>query len=316
MRVSFRNVMSELKDDIRRMPARSLATKTWGKISEDEVTTLSTSFAYFWVFAIPPLLILVVMIAALLNRVTNVPVVEHLRELIQDRAPTDMADVLLNLVDDAVAKVGGNVASFGAIATALLALWSGSNAVSILIKGFNRAYGVPETRPFLRQKIVTFGLTLMIVAMINLAFVLLVFGQRIGDWIADRLGFGTLFNALWTLARWPIAVFGILFMLTLLYWLGPNVQQPFRWLSPGSIVATILWLLVVGLFSLYLTLSNPASAYGVVGSVIVLLVFLNFTGIVFFLGAEVNAILYRVAQDAANPAPHAGDDPLPVLVDG
>jgi membrane protein len=91
-------------------------------------------------------------------------------------------------------------------------------------------------------------------------------------------------------------------LLALLYWAGPNVKQPFRWISLGSVVATVLWLILVAGFGLYLSLSNPGSAYGVVGSVIVLLVFLNFTGIIFFLGAEVSALLARADAEGAEAA--------------
>jgi membrane protein len=82
--------------------------------------------------------------------------------------------------------------------------------------------------------------------------------------------------------------------LAVLYWAGPNVDLPFRWVSAGTIVATVLWLALVAGFGLYMSISNPGSAYGAVGALIVLLVFLNLTGIVFFLGAEINAILYSV----------------------
>ncbi len=80
-------------------------------------------------------------------------------------------------------------------------------------------------------------------------------------------------------------------ILAVLYYAGPNVDQSFRWSSPGSILATVLWLLATAGFGLYLRVSNPGSAYGLVGSVLVLLFFLYVMGIVFLLGAELNALL-------------------------
>jgi membrane protein len=299
------STLSQLREDFSRFPPKALAKRLWTKISEHEVTTLSTSFAYHWVFAIPPLLILVVMIAAIMNRATDVAVVENLRDLINERAPADSRKLLLDLVDNAVAKVGGGTASFGAIFTALLALWSGSNAVGILIVGFNRAYDADESRPFVRKKLLTLGLTLMLVVFVNLAFALLIFGEQLGSWVAEQFGLGSAFDLTWTIARWPLALAGIMLLLALLYWAGPNVKQPFRWISLGSVVATVLWLILVAGFGLYLSLSNPGSAYGVVGSVIVLLVFLNFTGIIFFLGAEVGALLARAADEDVHEAPAA-----------
>lgn len=297
------STLSQLRAEFSRFPPKELAQKIWAKISDHEVTTLSTSFAYYWVFAIPPLLILIVMIAALINRATDVQVVENLRDLLNDRAPANTRPLLRELVDNAVAKVGGNTASFGAILTAGLALWSGSNAVQILIKGFNRAYDVEESRPFVRLKLLTVGLTLVLVLFVNLAFALLVFGRQLGEWIAGKFGLGSAFDFTWMIARWPIAILGIMLLGAVLYWAGPNVEQPFRWVSLGSAVATVLWLLLVAGFGLYLLVADPASAFGAVGSVIVLLLFLNFSGIIFFLGAEVSAIIYRAAEADSSSAP-------------
>jgi len=279
------------------MDWRSLAAvKTLGKelyteVKQDKVTTLAAAFAYHTVFAIPAMMILLVTVAALVNQATDVQVTENLRDFISDRAPAETKDLLNSIVDNAIAKVGGGGASLGIFVTAAIALWSGANAVGALIEAFNRAYGVEEGRPFVKKKLLTLGLTLLLAVFINLAFALLVFGQRIGHWIADRAGLGSAFDVVWALLRWPGAIAAVATILAVLYWAGPNVEQSFRWSSPGSILATVLWLLATAGFGLYLSISNPGSAYGVVGSVLVLLFFLYVTGIVFLLGAELNALL-------------------------
>jgi membrane protein len=237
------------------------------------------------------------MIAALLNSVYNVPVVENLRDMIDRRAPADSQPLLHDLVDNAVAEVGGSVASFSAIVTGLIALWVASSSVGILIIGFNRAYDVEEERAFVHKKLLTIGLTLVMVLFVNVAFALLVFGGQLGSWLADQLGLGSAFDLTWSIIRWPIAIAGIMVLMAFLYWKGPNVDQPFRWVTLGSAVATVLWLILVAGFGLYLTIADPGSAWGVVGSVIVLLLFLNFTGIIFFLGAEISGILHKAAED-------------------
>ena len=278
-----------------RSPAavKTLGTDLYAEVKDDKVTTLAAAFAYHTVFAIPALLILTVTIAALVNRATDVQVAERLRDVIRDRAPAETTDLLNSIVDNAIAKVGGGGASLGMLLTALLALWSGSNAVGALVDAFNRAYDVEEGRPFVRKKLLTLGLTLLLALSVNLAFVLLVFGRRIGHWVADRAGLGSAFDVLWNLARWPAAIAAVALVLALLYYAGPNVEQSFRWASPGSVLATALWLLATAGFGLYLRFSNPGSAYGLVGSVLVLLFFLYVTGIVFLLGAELNALLGR-----------------------
>ena len=282
-----------LWSDVTRVADLALLKDVVKRFGKHEDSTLATSFAYYWTFAIPPLLILVTMIGVLIDKATNIQLVENIRDLIEDRAQADFQPLLLRLLDQAVTKVGSGAASLGVVITTVLALWSSSSAIAILMLGFNRAYEVAESRSWFRQKATSIGLTLMLVAMVPLAFVLLAFGQRIGDWVADRLDLGSAFNTTWDLARWPIAILGMMLALSVVYRVGPNVALPFRWFTVGAVVATVLWLVLVAGFGIYLGFSNPGSAYGVAGSVIVLLVFLNLTGLVFFLGGEIDAALWR-----------------------
>lgn len=270
---------------------KAVGKELYGEFKRDDVQSLAAAFAYHTVFAIPALLILIVTVAALVNATTSVDVTGNLRDLIARRAPDTTRDLLNVIVNNAIAKTSGGGAAFGLALTAVVALWSGSNAVGALVGAFNRAYGVKDTRSWLRRKALTLGLTLLLALFINLAFALLVFGQRIGSWIADRAGLGEAFNVVWNLLRWPVAVAAVGVLLTVLYYAGPDVKQTFRWVSPGSILATVLWLLATVGIGIYLRFSNPGSAYGSVGSVLVLLFFLYVTGIVFLLGAELNAMI-------------------------
>lgn len=270
---------------------KQVAKDLFNKIRNDQVTSLAAAFAYNTVFAIPALIILTITMAALIDHATSVHVAERLRDTIQDRAPADTKELLTSLVDTAVAEVGGSAASFGLAVAAILALWSGSNAIGALMNAFNLAYDVQDTRPFGRRKLLALTLTLLLAVVINAAFVLLVFGQRVGGWIANQIGLGATFDTVWSIARWPVAITGIALLLAVLYYLGPDVKQSFRWISPGSAFATLAWLLATGLFGLYLRVSNPGSAYGALGSVLVLLFFLYVTGLIFVVGAELNALL-------------------------
>ncbi|MCC6792811.1 MAG: YihY/virulence factor BrkB family protein [Thermomicrobiales bacterium] len=275
---------------------KELGIELYREFSRDKVTTYAAAVAYSTVFAIPAFVILVVMAAAVVNRATDVAVIENLRQLINDHAPASTRTLLNEQVDNAIAKVDASGLSIGILLTAALALWSGSNAIGSMIEAFNRAYGVDEGRPFIHKKLVTFGLTLLLAVFINLAFALLVFGERIGSWLADLIEAGDLFDSVWGIGRWPAAVAAVAFFLALLYYWGPYVDHSFRWISPGSILATLLWLIATAGFGLYLSISNPGSAYGVVGSVLVLLYFLYVSAIIFIVGAELNAMLAKRAD--------------------
>ena len=270
------------------------AKEVMRQFGEDDVPGVAAEISYHLVFALAPLLIFVISIAAILDNYAGVDVSGQLEELILEHAPgEDVQSVLTTLVENAVSEASGGIASVGAVAALLIALWSGSNAIAVLMKAFNRAYNVTEQRPFVKKKAVAIGLTLLLGLFVNLAFVLFVFGGGIGELMAGWFGLGDAFNWAWNISRFPIAILFIMLLLSLLYYVGPNIEQSFRWISPGSVIATVLWIIVLFGFQIYLMFADPGSAYGIFGSVIVLLFFFFLSGMVFLLGAEINAVIGR-----------------------
>lgn len=261
----------------------------WDAVMRDEITTSASSFAYHMIFAIPPLIILTVTIAALVTRLTSVDVTATLQQQIHDHAPPATRELLTSVIDQALVRVSSGGASIGVVATAALALWSGSNAIGSLIRAFNRAYGVDETRSFVQRVRLKLVLTLLITISTNLAFAAIVFGHRIGLVIADAFDLGSRFDRIWNLLTAPAAILAMTLLLSALYYTGPNVDLSFRWISPGSLLAVALWTAAAALFGWYLNFTDPGNAYGALGSVVVLLFFLDVTGIIFLIGAKVNA---------------------------
>ncbi|HAX24455.1 MAG TPA: hypothetical protein DCX80_05395, partial [Chloroflexi bacterium] len=237
-----------------------------------------------------PLIAFVIALAALLNQVANVPVADRLIQLINDNAPDQTRQLLLELVDGAIKQVSGGAALFGVLLTASIALWSGSNGVATVMKAFNRAYDVSEDRGFLKIKLISIGLTVVVGVLVVLAFVMLVFGRPIGDAITSRVGLDGAFNTVWSVVQIVGPILFIMLVLALLFNFAPNVKQTFRLISPGSIVSTVLWIVVLFGFRYYAMLANPGSAYGTVGSVVVLMFFLYLSSIIFITGAVVNAV--------------------------
>ncbi|HEX3721347.1 MAG TPA: YihY/virulence factor BrkB family protein [Nitrolancea sp.] len=277
----------------RKFPIKALGKSFISEFKNDDLLGMAAEIAYHLIFAIPPILLLIITGAAVLNIFTNIPVVESLRSAVDQHAPTDLVSVFDSTIRTAIEKANGGAVSLGAIVTAIIALWSSSNAVSSLMKGLNRTFDVEERRPLLKQKSLALGLTLMFLVLFDAAFVLFVFGRQLGEWIARRVGLGKAFADVWNLARWPVAVIFMMLLLAILYYLGPSIDHSFRWVSPGSVVATILWVAVVFGFKLYLAISNPGSAYGAFGALVVLLFFLYITGLIFLFGAELNAVLQK-----------------------
>lgn len=283
----------------------------FAECQRDKVRAQAAVVAFSTVFALPAVVLLMVMAAALINSSTDADVLGKLRDLIRTHAPTSTKQLLNDQVDAALENVRSGGLSIGILFAAVLAIWSGSAAVASLIDAFNHAYGVEDRRSFKKQKLLTIGLTLGLALATNVAFALLVFGRRLGVWIADLVNAGTVFDFAWNLGRWPAAVLAIAGILALLYYLGPDVEQDVRQLTPGVVVATIGWLIATAGIGVYLRFSDPGSAYGLVGSVLVLLFYLHVTAIVFIVGAELNALLESDVPDrkAARSAGQTATDP-------
>ncbi|MCO5176386.1 MAG: YihY/virulence factor BrkB family protein [Thermomicrobiales bacterium] len=275
------------------IPVTVLAKRTLDEFKKDDVPEIAAGVAYHAIFAIPPLIALVLALAALLNRVADVPIADRLVDLINENAPDQTRQLLLDLVDGALNQVSGGAALFGVLLTAGIALWSGSNGVSTVMKAFNRAYDVIEDRSFIKLKLTAIGLTLVVGVLVILAFAMLVFGKPIGDAVADRLGLGSVFDYSWSVVQIVAPIIFIMLVQALLFYFAPNVKQSFRWVSPGAVFATVAWIALLFGFRYYTTFANPGSAYGTVGSVVVLMFFLYVSSIIFITGAEVNAVVSR-----------------------
>lgn len=289
-------------------------------IGDNDLPGLAQQVAYNLLFSLPALVLLIIMVAAAAEQFFDVPVSEELRELIDEYAPETAQDLLHELVDGAIAQVSGSSAGVGIAIGALIALYAASNATGVLLKGFDRVYNVTDKRNFAIGKLVAFGITFALGVVLNLAIVLFAFGEQIGSWLADALGSQT-FESVWGWSRQPLAALFLVLVLTLLYWLGPNLRLPLRRALPGAFAATVLFgILTVG-FSIYLRFANPGSAYGALGSMLIFLLFLYFSGLIMLVGAQINSTLQQFYWNApaANaqpiqsvPAPAAANVAVPV----
>jgi len=274
-------------------PIYRLGRAAWDSVMRDNVTTSASSFAYYMILAIPPLMILTFMVAALITELTTIETTASLTRQIRLHAPPATRPLLLSLATEALSRVRGGGAPLAILVTSGIALWSGSNAIGALLRAFNVAYGVEETRSFVQRLRLRLILTILIILAVNFGLTALLFGNRLGRALAETFELGARFDGIWSALTIPAGIGAIAMVLAVLYYAGPNVDMSFRWISPGSIIATALWVGSTALFGLYLRVFNTGSAYGAVGSAIVLLVFLYVTGWAFLLGAKINAEVGR-----------------------
>jgi membrane protein len=207
--------------------------------------------------------------------------------------------------DAAQSKSGSAIAFVGGL---FLAVWAATGAMGALIKAVNRAYDRVETRPFWKQRLIALVLVVATGLVLAGMFMLIVFGGNLGDAIVRRSGLGHSFLLFWNIARWPIAFGAVLLFNALVYYVAPNLQpRSWRWITPGSVVAAVTWLVLSGLFALYTSYSSSYSkTYGSIAGAIILLLWLNYTAWAILFGAELNAELDRQADIHAAGGEHAG----------
>ncbi|MDX6439331.1 MAG: rane protein [Gaiellaceae bacterium] len=229
---------------------------------------------------------------------------DTLKEFLAPVAPGDVLKTIDTLQQDT--SKGTSVVAF--VVGAAGAIWAASGAMGAVIKAVNRAYDRVETRPFWKTRLIAIVLVVLMGLVLAGLLLLIVFGGPLGTAIADKAGLGGAFELLWAILRWPIAFVAILLFFGLVYYLAPNVDiRSWKWLTPGSLVGSVMWLALSGLFALYTSLSDSYSkTYGALASGVVLLLWLNYSAFALLFGAELNSELDRQAEIRASGGENAG----------
>ncbi|MEU2615742.1 YihY/virulence factor BrkB family protein [Micromonospora sp. NPDC007271] len=191
------------------------------------------------------------------------------------------------------------------------ALWSASGFIGAFTRASNAVYGVAEGRPFYRLRPLQIGLAAVSLLLLAVVATGLIVSGPVTDAVGDRLHAGGLARTVWTVAKWPLLALVAMTLLSLLFWIAPNVRQPrFRWLTPGGALALLAWVLASAAFGLYVAnFGSYDVTYGSLGAVIAFLVWLYLSNCALMLGVQVNAELQRGRVMQAG----AGDPGEPVL---
>ncbi len=280
-----------------------IGKEVWQEVQDDDLLGLAAEVAYNLLLALFPTLIFLAALAGFIGSSVGVGdlfnrIVGYLAQVL----PPSALETVMTPLEQVLSTESGGLLSFGILGT----LWAASNATATMMKAFNREYGVKETRPFWKHRLlIAVGLTVLLALLIVSAFLLFIFGEGLGRWVAGFVGAGDLFVTVWTILRWPVILLALLLGLAVLYWLGPNVKQSFRWISPGSVLATLLWLLFTYLFQLYIAnFGNYDKTYGTIAGVIVLMLWLYLTCFLVLLGAEINSEAeHQTAHDTTEGPP-------------
>lgn len=203
--------------------------------------------------------------------------------------PANAYQVIINTIKETVLKRSLPLLSFGMIIT----LWSASSGIMSLIRGINKAYDQEETRPFWKVIWVSLYFTVEIAVVIILSLILIVFGKMLGTLCFNTLGFSNYFLKVWNDVRHTIALVVVIIVFVSLYRTTPNHKLSLKEVLPGSVFATLGWVIISVAFSFYANnFNNYSRLYGSLGGIIALLTWLYLSSIIILLGAEINASIY------------------------
>lgn len=272
-----------------------LAKRVWSEFSEDEVADRAAALAYYFLFALFPALLF---LTALLGLLPIPNLMDRLMAYVAQTLPGDAASIIQKTLNEIVSGARGGLLSLGVLG----ALWAGSNGMHSIMSALNVAYDVEESRPWWKAKLLAIGLTLGFSAFILSALVLVVFGPKIGEKVAAVVGLGAVFTFVWNIVSIPVVMVLVAIGIALVYYLAPNVEQHWRWVTPGSAVALVLWLIASFALRFYVTnFANYNATYGSIGGVILLMLWLYLSGMALLFGAEVNSEIEHAAARRGAP---------------
>jgi membrane protein len=295
-------------DEVTELPSQSWfgalkrAAKEYG---DDNIGDWAAALTYYAVLSIFPALLVLVSLLGLAGQSATQTLIDNVSQL----APGPAAEIVRN----AVANLQKSQGAAGLLFVVGLAgaIWSASGYVGAFMRAANAIWDVEEGRPVWKTIPLRVAVTVVTLILVTLSALAVVLTGPLAKTVGDIVGLGDTAVQVWDIAKWPVLVVIVSFMFALLYYAAPNVKHPkFQWVSPGGLLAVVLWIIASALFAFYV--ANFASynkTYGSLGGVIVFLVWLWITNIVILLGAEFNAELERGRQIAAG----APEDKEPYL---
>ncbi len=295
------------KRHTRKLTAKEFVKETYREYVHDNVSDSAAVLSYYFVFSLFPFLVFLATLTAYIPGVRSsvATMLSRARAILPPQAMGIIDQHVHGLINQPRPKL----LTIGLIVT----LYSASRGVDAVRKALNLAYDVKESRPFWKTEGIAFGMTIGGALLVLVGVAALVAGGDLGLWLAQRLDIGKEYVIAWSWLRWPVTAMVIMFCAAIGYYLLPDVEQEFRFITPGSIVGTLVWLVATYGFNQYAThFGSYNVTYGSIGGVIVLMTWLYLSGFVFLMGGEINAILEDHSPDGkALGARAPGEAPPP-----
>ncbi|MGW6275317.1 MULTISPECIES: YihY/virulence factor BrkB family protein [unclassified Streptomyces] len=268
---------------------RAVLTGVVREFQDDELTDRAAALTYYGVLSLFPTILVLVSLLGVVGKSAIDWLLKNLKQL----APGSARDI----ISDAVRQLEGQggVGSLMAVVGILLAVWASSGYVGAFIRTANAVYDMPEGRPVWKVLPIRVGVTVVLLLLAVMSAVIVVFTGGLAETVGSALGFGDAALTVWAIAKWPVLVVLVTFMIALLFWATPNVKgRGFKWITPGSVIALVIWLIASAGFAFYVgNFSSYNKTYGALAGVIIFLVWLWLSNIAILLGLEFDAELSR-----------------------
>jgi membrane protein len=266
----------------------------------DALNDSAAALTYYSVLSIFPALLVLVSLVGLAGQETIQGLVDNLGQV----APSSINDILKTAIQNLQRSQG----SAGVLALVGLgvALWSASGYVAAFMRASNAIYDVPEGRPIWKTVPIRLAVTVVVMILLAASAIVVVVTGGLAQRVGRLLGIGSAAVTAWDIAKWPVLLLVVSFLFALLYWASPNARQGFRWVTPGGILAVVVWVAASVAFALYVVnFGSYNKTYGSLAGVIIFLVWLWLSNLAILLGAELNAELERSRAIAAGHPPDA-----------
>ncbi|HLK92367.1 MAG TPA: YihY/virulence factor BrkB family protein [Polyangia bacterium] len=276
----------------RKLTPKQFVKEVYREYLRDDVSDSAAILSYYFVFSLFPFLVVLATLTA------YIPGVKASIGTLLSRAHAILPPQAMALIDQHVRGLINQPRPKLLTIGVLVTLYSASRGVDAVRKALNLAYDVKESRAFWKTEGIAIGMTVGGALLVLLSITGLVVGGDLGLWLAERLHIAHAYVVAWSWLRWPVTALVIMLCAALGYYLLPDVEQQFKFITPGSVAGTLVWLCATWGFSQYAAhFGSYNVTYGSIGGVIVLMTWFYLSGFVFLLGGEINAILEDHAPD-------------------
>ena len=279
--------------DLHGVSTFSIIKRTFRNFIDDDMPTYAAALSYRALFSLFPFLLFLIAMLSFLN-------LGNFFTWLREQAALVLPATAQEVIDPVITDLQSGKNSIFSVAI-VVAIWVASNGIRSLMNAMNKAYNVRESRPGWKLYSLSVLYTIGIAIVLLVAAALMVVGPQWIEWMGSWVGLGDMAVTLWAWLRWPAAILLLMLVVAILYYLMPDVEQAFRFITPGSVVAVIIWIAASLGFGFYVSnFSNYDAMYGGIGAMIVLLLFFYISSAVLLLGAELNATIEHASRAGKN----------------